>query len=177
MENTNTTTTVRNESYSKLVEGARELARTTLRTRNIRAKVEEIASLNLSKSNLLKEAKLEVEQATHGVEKATYQLAKKNLDSNLGDPDFKNAVKELQENLDEANKVLDEANKVLAAISGETDEEVVRLNKEIEACKKKILGWETGENKVQLENLNKLAQEYIEKALNEKARTLSTLVG
>lgn len=172
-----TTAATRNESYSKMVAAARELARTALRTRNIRAKVEEIAAINLEKTSLVKFAKEQVEKATHQVEKATYQLAKKNIEANLGDPDFEKTSKQLTEALDEAKKDLEEVTKVANAITGETDESMVRLNKEIDECNKKILGWETGENKVQLENVNKLAQEYIEKALNEKARALASLIG
>jgi uncharacterized protein (DUF305 family) len=169
--------TTKNSSYLKLVEAARELARHALRTRNTRAQVEAIGALNLEKSNLLKEATEYVKACVHAVEKATYQLAKLNLDANLGDPDFAENVKEAETFLAEMTTEHNEAVKVQTAITDGSDEQVKNLNKQIAEAETKIERWATGENKVQLENVNKLAQEYVEKALNERARGLSSLLG
>lgn len=170
----NPTTTV---NYSNLVSAARELARHALRTRNVRAQVEIIGALNVQKSDLKQAAKEQVENNQHNVEKATYQLAKLNLDATLGDPDFAGKLKTATENLELANKWLAEAQTNLASMNDETNENMKHLNAEVKTASEKIARWESGENKVQLENVNKLAQEYIEKALNEKARALSSLVG
>lgn len=111
------------------------------------------------------------------MEKATYQLAKLNLDATLGDPDFAENVKNAEECLAEVTKEHNEAVKVQTAITDGSDEQVKNLDKQIAEANTKIEKWATGENKVQLENVNKLAQEYIEKALNEKARDLCTILG
>ena len=177
MNNDNNAVATKNPAYLKLVEAARDLARHALRTKNTRAQVEVIGSLNLEKTNLLKDAVEYVKECVHAVEKATYHLAKLNLDATLGDPDFTENVKDAEEFLSVVTKEHDAAVKVRVAIEDGSDEQVKNLNKQIAEAETKIEKWATGENKVQLENVNKLANEYIEKALNEKARGLSSILG
>lgn len=169
--------TVANKSYSALVSAARDLARDGLRTRNIRAQVEVIAGLKLEKSSLLSDAEALVKGSQYELDVATFELKKFNLDKELGNPDFADSVKELEENVKCATEALAKVTKLLTDLNAETTEGMVYLNEQIKLANEKIGRWETGENKVQLENLNALAKEYIETALHTKAKALSAVLG
>ena len=174
--NANTNAT-RNESYGKLVAASRELARHALRTRNIRTQVEVIGALNLEKSTLVSSAEEVLKASQYELDVAAFELKKFNLDKDLGNPDFAEQIKGLEEVVKACTEEVASNTKCLSELKDETCESMKHLNGQIKEAEGKILRWETGENKVQLENVDKLSREYIEVALNEKAKGLSTLAG
>lgn len=163
-------------TYRQLVEATRELARHALRSRNVRAQMESIGSYEKNKTDD-KNSKAEVVKlAEENLQYAKYEFNKHNHAVEMGMPTtdetkkyHENCISEAEKNLEKAKKDSDEAN-------NETSDYQKNLNECIAKCNEKIEKWETGENKVQLDNLNELAREYLEKALNEKARQLVNLV-
>jgi chromosome segregation ATPase len=168
-----TSDAVVNPAYEKLVADARLLARDTLRTRNIRAQVEQIAEFNKAigcVNQEVKDTEDMLEIAKKDVLRAEYQLGL--LDAQ--DPDFNEKKKSAEERVENANETVKAAEAVLKSTKEQAIEDVESLKKDIEECNGKIARWANGDNKVQLENLNELAKTYIENAMTEVAKSLGS---
>jgi septal ring factor EnvC (AmiA/AmiB activator) len=159
--------------YSTVVANARLLARETLRTRNIHKWVRENASIESRKNDYLKgiEDKKElVKNAELSVARVEYKISQ--LDT--ANPDFDTLKKNLEANLKEENDMLDIYVAEVTRYTEDVAKANLKLDEQIAENKAKIGRWEDGTNKVQLENLNDLAHEYIELFYKEKAKTLDT---
>lgn len=159
-----------------LVKAARELARHALRTRNVRAQMDVISNLKLQKVEMIEQVEAQLKSAKGTLEANVYQQKKLALDETLGKPNFAKEMEQATKKIADAEANVAEIEKILGTYKEEKADRVVAINEEIKKAEEKISRWELGENKVQLENLNKLTSEYIEKALNEKARKLADLV-
>lgn len=165
MESTNTSV------YQNIVAQARELARETLRTRNIHKWVRENADLaQLQDGNLkfLETQKEVIQNVEKEIARREYQLSK--LDPQ--DPDFATKEEEAQNRLKVMQDRLTEEETTLARMTEDATKANLKLDEQIAENKAKISRWEDGTNKVQLENLNELAREYVEICQNEKAKQL-----
>lgn len=161
--------------YQTIVANARLLARETLRTRNIHKWVRENADLaQLQDGNLkvLEEQKETIKEVEKEIARREYALSK--LDQ--ADPDFETKQKDAQNRLEVMEKRLADELSTLARMTEDATKANLELDKQIAENKAKIGRWESGENKVQLENLNELAREYVEICQNEKAKTLDQTV-
>ena len=156
-----TETTVRDERYQKVIAKARAVARDTLRIRNIHSLIREKAEIDLTVSEHKKAVEDQVKEAELNVERVTFRIGK----VEDTDPDREEVLKKLNLMLEDAKHALNYAladRDNVAAAAARKEEEKKLLDE-------KIAKWETGENKVQLTNINDLARDYVELAMNEQA--------
>jgi hypothetical protein len=157
--------------YQTTIANARLLALETLRTRNIHKWIRENADLTQRQEGnlqLLEIKKETIKEAELNVRRKEYALSK--LETN--NPDFESVKKILDATLADANAYLEETETALTRTTEDATKANLELDKQIAENNTKIGRWESGENKVQLENLNELAREYVEICQNEKAKNL-----
>jgi chromosome segregation ATPase len=151
-------------TYQAVIESARTLARDTLRTRNIHKLVRDKAELDLSVTLRRDDAQKWFDEAKKALAIVNYKISK--LDQ--ADPELEDKQKTLTDLLENATKELnraEDAQKAAQTYANEVELEKKKLDEKIDK-------WENGESKVQLENLNELAREYVEIFQSEKAKTL-----
>ena len=154
-----------NPLYQTVISGARELARDTLRTRNIHKLIRDKAELNRQVDEATKDADNAFKDAKKALDVVNYKISK--VDE--ADPEAKEKLEVLGNQLEDATKALNRAEDAQKAALTFKNEVGLELSK----IDERIAKWETGESKVQLENLNELAREYVELAFQEKAKTLA----
>lgn len=152
--------------YQTVVAKARELARDLLRTRNIHALIREKAALDLDVTQGEAEIKAFTEVAEKNLARAEYQLSK----VDQADPDAEMLTKELTKTRDRAKEVLEHHLEQSAKSLAVLKKKVADRKEELDA---KIARWESGENKVQLENLNEHAHRFIEIYYDDLAKDLA----
>lgn len=154
-----------NPLYQTVISAARELARDTLRTRNIHKLIRDKAELNRQVDEVAKDADTAFQEAKKQLAIVNYKISK--VDE--ADPEAKEKLEALGNQLENATKALgraEDAQKQALTFKNEVGLELTKLDE-------RIAKWETGESKVQLENLNELAREYVELAFQEKAKALA----
>lgn len=136
-----------------VVDKIRVLARTSLRMINIANLKEVLYSLNLDKQEVQKCS----DELAKDVKRAEFALSK----VDAADPDAEDLKKGYGEEIVNLNKEINVHKKGLEDIA-----------KEVEAVNAKIAKWESGENKVQIENLNAKTKELLAEYSLEQARKI-----
>lgn len=165
MSDTKTTTAAKNELYQEVIAKARTLARDTLRTRNIHTLIREKAEIDRVIAEKRRNVEEAIKEAKLNVARMEFRLSQ----VNEADPDRTETIAGLTELLNAAKSTLQSAEALqddLAAEAAQADTAKAELDT-------RIAKWETGESKVQLDNVNTLSREYIETYFQELAKKLS----
>lgn len=155
-------------SYSAMVAAARLAARDTLRARNIHKWVRENASLESLKTAALKEIQAFKDSmllSQKELDRREYALTK--LDTT--DPDFADKEAAAKKSIAKCTEVIANEEVALANLVKNVTKANAEIDAEIAENKAKIKRWEDGTNKVQLSNLNDLARQYLEIAMEKLA--------